>query len=310
MDKKIIVASNANPDLDGYACAVGYAELLNKIGQPSEPLLTGSIDDETKFVLDIIGLQPLQKNTKSIEENKIILVDTSNFDSLKVSADPKNIIEIIDHRRVNDASLYPWAKSQIELVGSCATMIVEKFQQAQVEPSFTASYLLYGAIVSNTINFKNKITVERDIKAAAYLKNNLDIAPDFAEKMFRARTNITGVKLSDYLHKDFIEQTVCNKHLTAFQMEIVETDALIEKRLDEIKTIILDIIKDKKLDYCFLNIIDTLAAHNYILVFDHETEELLSKILNLSFNHQLVKTDYIIMRKEIMAKIKDHLGNQ
>lgn len=192
MENRIIVASNANPDLDGYACALGYAELLNKTGKDVQAILLGSIDDETKFVLDLIHQKPIEPTKQGIENSNLIMVDNSNLDALRVSADPKKIIEIIDHRRVNDSSLYPWAKSQIELVGSCATLIVEKFQDEKTEPSHDSAYLLYGAIVSNTINFKNKITVTRDIEAADYLKTLIDIPDNFAEQMFRARTNIEG----------------------------------------------------------------------------------------------------------------------
>lgn len=98
--------------------------------------------------------------------------------------------------------------------------------------------------------------------------------------------------------------------MTIFQMEIVGTDELIDQRLDEIKDIISDIIKDRKLDYCFLNIIDTLKAYNYILAIDQSTEALLKDVLRLEFKDGIVKTGYIIMRKEIMAKIKDYLENK
>ncbi|MEI6039857.1 MAG: DHH family phosphoesterase [Candidatus Berkelbacteria bacterium] len=310
MENKIYVASNKNPDLDGYACAFGYAELLNKIGKISEHILTGRVDDETMFILDMIKQKPIYEVDENIKIEKLILVDTSNLRFLNLSVDPKNLIEIIDHRTVNDSSDYPWAKIQIELVGSCATLITEKFQEAGVEPSRESAYLLYGAIVSNTINFKNKVTVQRDLDAAKYLIDKIEIDSDFAEKMFRARTNIDGENLSRYIHNDFAEHSILGRNMTVFQMEIVGTDDLIANRLDEIKSIIQDVIKGQKLDYCFLNIIDTLEAKNYILAADSDTEKILSKILNLNFVDKLAKTDYIIMRKEIMAKIKDYLSNE
>lgn len=307
MKKRIFITSNKNPDLDGYACAVGYAEFLNRTGKKAKAILLGEIEDETKFVLNLADIKSMEKYGGEIDSD-LIIVDTTNLQSLGRDVDKKLLVEMIDHRRVNDASLYPWAKVQNELVGSCATLITEKFMQAKIKPSKETAYLLYGAIVSNTINFKNKITSDRDRAAASFLKKLIDIPEDFAEKMFRARTNISGGNLSNYLHKDFIEQNVCGKIMTIFQMEIVETDNLIKNRLDEIKDIIHDIIKDKKLDYYFLNIIDTLKAYNYILVVDEKTETLLKKILELNFVDKLVKTDHIIMRKEIIAKIKDHFS--
>lgn len=308
---KILVTSNLNPDLDGYACSIGYAEYLNLKGKKAEPILLGELDDETNYVLNIANEKAISQYKDILKGDiRLILVDTTSLESLRTEANPQQIYEIIDHRRLNDAHLFPWAKKQIELVGSCATLIVEKFISENLPIKTGTAYLLYGAIVSNTINFKNRITTERDRKAAEYLLTKITITDDFPEKMFRARTNIEGDNLSRYLHKDFIEQSVQNKKLTVFQMEIVGTDNLIKTSLQEIKNIINSIIKDKKLDYCFLNIIDTIKAYNYILAINSKTEDFLKKVLALDFKNGLVKTDYIIMRKEIMAKIKEYLENE
>lgn len=306
---KIIITSNLNPDLDGYACSIGYAEYLNKIAKNAEPILLGEIDDETKFVLEFGKIKALEKKEKDISKNKLVIVDTSNLDSLKLNIDPHKLIEIIDHRRVNDSSLYPWAKTQIEMVGSCATLIAEKFISSNIEPSAETKLLLYGAIVSNTINFKNKITTDRDINASNYYKETLNLPEDFAEQMFRARTNIKGDNLNRYLNKDYIEQTLCGKKLTGFQMEIVGAKDLVDNRVNDICQIVTKVIQGKALDYCFLNIIDTIEAYNYIFAFNQQTEILFTKILGLKFTNGFTKTECIIMRKEIMAKIKDFLEN-
>jgi len=306
--EKLLVTSNLNPDLDGYACSVGYAEYLKLSGKKADPVLLGEIDDETTYVLNLTSESAIPQFNGDLKgKGELILVDTTSAESLKTELDPKQVVEIVDHRRLNDAYLMPWAKKQIELVGSCATLIVEKFITDKLPIKKETAHLLYGAIVSNTINFKNQITTVRDKNAAKHLLKEIEIAEDFAEKMFRARTNIKGDNLSRYLHKDYVELQICGRKLTVFQMEIVETDQLIKERLSEIISIAKFIIKDKELDYCFINIIDTLKAYNYIITLDETTENMLGKILNLKFQNNFAKTDIIIMRKEIMPKIKEYL---
>lgn len=306
MDKKIFVASNKNPDLDGYACAIGYAEFINRTGKNGKAILLGEIDDETSFVLNLAVISPLEKYQGEIDSD-LIIVDTANLKNLGKDVDEKLLVEIIDHRRVNDASLYPWAKVQNELVGSCATLIADKFMEADLKPLRETAYLLYGAIVSNTINFKNKITTKRDREAANFLKILIDIPDSFAEQMFRARTNIESENLSRYLHKDFVQLVLSGENFTIFQMEVVGTDKIIAERLEEIKEIMNEIIEGKDLDFYFLNMIDTLEAFNYIITTNKKSQILLENILGLKFDNDLIKTDYIIMRKELMAKIKDYL---
>jgi len=303
---KIFVSSNKNPDLDGYACAVGYAEFLNKTGKNAQPILLGEIEDETKFVLKLAELKPLEIYEGLIDSD-IVLVDSSHIQTIGREVDPKKLVEIIDHRRVNNSDLYPWAKVQNELVGSCATLITEKFINDNIVPSIESAYLLYGAIVSNTINFKNKITTDRDHKAANYLKTLINIPENFAEEMFKARTNIEGENLSRYLHKDFVQLELSGEKFTVFQMEIIRTNQVVKNRLEEIKNILQEIVKDKDLDFYFLNMIDTSEAFNYIICPDQNSRRLLEKVLELKFDNDVAKTGFIIMRKEIMSLIKDYL---
>jgi len=306
---KIFVTSNKNPDLDGYACAVAYAEFLNQTGKKAKAILLGEIEDETRFVLNLANIRPIEVYSGKIDSD-LIIVDTTNLKTLGVNVDEKRLVGIIDHRRVNDADLYPWAKVQNELVGSCATLVTEKFIRSNLRPSKESAYLLYGAVVSNTINFKNKITTNRDIAAAAFLKKQINIPNNFAQQMFMARTNIDGENLSLYLHKDYVQLVLAEEKFTVFQMEIVGTDQVVASRLDEIKEIISDIVAGKDLDFYFLNMIDTIKAFNYIITIDEKSQDLLRKVLGLNFTNSVAKTDFIIMRKEIMAKIKDYLDGE
>jgi len=311
MDRKarIVVTSNARADLDGYACSIGYAEFLSHLVNGVEAIRIDEPQNEVDFVLDYLGLKKIPDFRGSLSDyESLIIVDTSNLDSLRLEFDPQILSEIIDHRMVNDSHLYPWAKVQIEQVGSCATLIAEKFMQNNIVPSKESAVLLFGAIASNTINFKNKITTDRDVESAKYLKSLVEIPEDFVERMFRDKSDLEGEKLAEYLHQDFFEQEIFGHKFTIFQMEIVDTKDLVGKRLEEIKKAIAEILKNISLEFSFLNIIDTLEGYNYILATDKNTEDLLSKVLNLKFEQGLAKTDYIIMRKEITYKIKEFLG--
>lgn len=313
MKNNIVITSNANPDLDGYASAIGYADLLQKQGKNTESILLGRPQTEIIFVANYLKEKILPVFEGDLNQfDQIIMVDTSFLGTLEKEVDPKKLTEIIDHRAVNQSHLYPWAKVQIELIGSCATLIVEKYRKAEISPNKTVATYLYGAIASNTINFKNKITTQRDIRAAEYLKKIAHIPDNFVEKMFLEKSDFSGDKLEQHIKHDYVENHIVDKYLTIFQIEIAHTDLLVRDRLDEICKIMNDVVADKKLDFYFINIIDVLEGYNYIISPDEKTKKLLEKILELKFQDSLAKTDYIIMRKEIVAKIKDHftLANQ
>ena len=185
-----------NPDLDAFACVFAYKEFLVKNGQEAESVIFGTPQDEVKYLIDRFNIPATENNSKQLDSAaKIILVDSSQLETLDKSVNPQNVIEIIDHREVTDANLFPNAKIQIELIGAAGTLIAEKFIKRQTEISFESAVLLYGAIISNTLNFKSNTTTERDRIAASWLNKKANLPENFAKEMFLAKSDLAGEKL-------------------------------------------------------------------------------------------------------------------
>lgn len=53
--KPILVTAKINPDLDGVACALAYAELLNLEGKVAEGIIFGSPQSEVSYFIDQHG---------------------------------------------------------------------------------------------------------------------------------------------------------------------------------------------------------------------------------------------------------------
>ncbi|MFA6492876.1 MAG: DHH family phosphoesterase [Patescibacteria group bacterium] len=305
---KILVTSNANPDLDGYASAIGYTDLLKKQGKNAQAILLGNFSDEIIFVANYLKEKVLPVFEGNLDQfDQIIMVDTSFLGTLGKEISPQKLKEIIDHRIANESHLYPWAKVQIELVGSCATLIVEKYKKTKIEPSKEIAVYLYGAIASNTINFKSNLTTKRDIVAANYLKKLTKIPDNFINQMFVFKSDLTGEKLFKQMTHDVLDHLEFNnKKIFIFQIESANCKDLIENRINEINNFVFKSLKGKNIDFVFTNIIDIVEGYNYIISMDEKTRKFLEDVLGLEFNNNVAKTDSIIMRKEIVAKIKDY----
>ena len=50
-EHRVLVTSYVSPDLDGFACAIAYAEFLNKTGKPAETVIYGTPHDEALFLI-------------------------------------------------------------------------------------------------------------------------------------------------------------------------------------------------------------------------------------------------------------------
>lgn len=196
--EKTIVTCGRNPDLDGFACVVAYQEFLEKTNQQASMAIFGDVHEEALYVLNRFGFDFPKNDFRVIKDStKVVLLDASEVRSLDKSIKPERIIEIIDHRKENDATLFPNAKINIDFVGACATLVAEKFKEQKIIPSFQSSVLLYSAIVSNTLNFKASNATLRDKAIADWLDESNKLPESFSREMFLAKSDLSGDKLQE-----------------------------------------------------------------------------------------------------------------
>jgi len=302
-----LVTAYKNPDLDGIACTYGYAEFLKKTGFEAIPVVFGIPHREANFVLGKLKeVEIINGDTFVHSVDKIILVDASDLTGISKQIDSKKVVEIIDHRKVNEASKFTNAKIQIELVGAAATLVAEKFYKNKVAISKESALLLYSAIISNTINFKAGVTTDRDHKMAKWLNEQYTVPKDHIHKMFLNKSEFTK-SLDDILVEDLAIYEINAKHLGISQLEIVNVNKFVNLNIKAIKGLLEKIKENKSLDYIFLTCVDIEKGFNKIVLVDHKTEALVSKVLQIRFNEGIGETDSIFMRKEIVPRIKDFL---
>ena len=310
MKYKTLVTSYENPDLDGTACAFAYAEFLAKTGINSIAGIFGTIHKEAQFVFKKFNIQKIPNAEKLIGNcEDVILVDASDVKGISKKINPAKVIEIVDHRKINEADKFRNAKLQIEFVGSAATLIAEKFYNSKIAISKESAALLYSAIVSNTINFQANVTTERDKKMAEWLKGQTDITKNYTHEMFEYKSNfdkpVKDVFLNDFASFDFNKTTV-----GIVQLELINVDIFIRNNLTQITRTLSEIKKIKALDLIFLTCIDVEKAFNRFVVIDKESEILLIKIFSINFEERIAKRNGIIMRKEIVPLIKNLLESK
>mgnify|MGYP001423483986 CR=1 FL=1 len=300
----ILITAYDGPDLDGAACAYAYAELLKKQGKDVRAAYFTHLRPEAEF-----AFQKVRATLEKAEEafaDEIILVDSCELKGISPKIDPLKVTEAIDHRLVHQAKEeFPNAHLQIERVGSCATLISEKFIDSKIKPSRESATLLFLAIASNTINFKNNVTTDRDIKAAEYLKSCYEIDQNLIHEMFAHQSKLTGT-IREIFQRDKWSNHVAGKVFSIFQFEIIGVDEFIEENFDEIVRSLQEVIDEEKFDFAFATLVDLEKARNTFVVPNEKVGNLLGEILGVKFENNIAHYPKIIMRKEIMPKIKEY----
>ncbi len=307
---RVLVTSYLDPDLDGTACAFAYAEFLTKTGIPAVACIFGSLHREAQFVVDKFNINGFEDGTKLINlKSKVILGDASDLKGISKLIKPEQVIEVIDHRKVHEAHLFPNAKVQIELVGSAATLIAEKFKQQNVPISRESAALLYSAVISNTINFKAGVTTERDVKIAQWLNDSLKLDGKYVEEMFEYKSKIVG-SLKTTVEHDFALFEFNRVKLGIAQLEIVNVDNFVLQNEKELLNIIKSLEEENKLNLVFATLIDVKKATNTFVAPSKKMQELLVKCFQVKFNEFIAKREGILMRKQLTPLLKKEIEQQ
>ncbi|OGD08819.1 hypothetical protein A2397_05235 [Candidatus Amesbacteria bacterium RIFOXYB1_FULL_44_23] len=306
----IIVTSYNGPDLDGIACAIGYSEVLNGLGKKAKATCFGNLGLEVDFVRRFTNYFPLEVHSGNYStDDKFVLVDTADPDAIEPTIDSKKVIEIFDHRQLVFLDKFINSKNHIELVGSCATLITEEFIKNNLKPSNNAAIYLYSAIVSNTVNFKNSVTTQRDIDAAKWLRTLISLPEDYIKQMFISKSSINADNLYQLIAQDFAVKSLGGKRIGIAQIEIADLENTLTKLNDQLSMVLGRLKEENNLDYVFFTGIDILEGFNIFHTIDTESTNTFSKALNYPKLKSGFKTDSIIMRKQIWPKLEAILSD-
>lgn len=303
----IITTTYAGPDLDGYGCAVAYAELLSANGEDAQAHLWGEPQLEVQWLIETFDL-PKAGGPSDEAQAKVVLLDASRPEDLPSPLSADQVIEIIDHRRVHKAALFPNAQVHIERVGAAATLVAERFAAQEITPSSSSALYLLGGIISNTANFQSNTTA-RDTKMAGWLEGLCHPPADLAERMFAAKSDLSGDRLEKTLWGDLKTFVICKQRFAIAQIEINNTELLLQERREDIVETLKCISDKHQSDHVFV-ILKDLKTHVSRVVCLHKlTTELLEALPGVTCEGLLCTLDHF-NRKKIVALLEEYLIHQ
>ncbi|MEK7632330.1 MAG: hypothetical protein AAB473_00885 [Patescibacteria group bacterium] len=224
----IISAGKAFNDIDAFASALAYRELLAKEGKESLVVFPGPLNhsvtdlaknQSTDFVIDY----------QLKDDDRVVYVDLSDPEHFAFGkGSEEQIDELYDHHygfedywkeKLGD-------RSHIERLGAAATLIWEEFVKRGFPDSISAesANLLSIAILQNTLNFTSTETNDRDRSAFAELKAHRSMPGGWEDQYFRECTEGMAENFNDALRNDTkkIEHLFGASLLVFSQLEITE----------------------------------------------------------------------------------------
>jgi manganese-dependent inorganic pyrophosphatase len=164
---------------------------------------------------------------------QVLLVDHAEQAQSVPGIDQAEIVEILDHHHIGSIETRVPVRATFDPVGSTATLVIERFRQAGMEPSKPSALMLLGAVLSDTVILNSPTTTERDHAVIAYLEQVLAIdATRFGREMFEHTSDLERVPAEEIVKRDAKDYDAGGHTLRIAQVETVGKD--LRERRDEL----------------------------------------------------------------------------
>ena len=155
-------------------------------------------DDENRLVGYVS-----RSHIMAYKNKKVILVDHNEFSQSVRSVEKAQILEVVDHHRINDFATSQPVSFRNEIIGSTATIVAGMFRENQIPIPANLAGLMLGALLSDTLLFQSPTTTQKDISTAHLLAALADLDIEtFGNEMFTKAAENTNLSMQEMIVQD------------------------------------------------------------------------------------------------------------
>ena len=219
--RMITLSEPVHAFVEGDPLTVGLDDLISDIAEQIK-----TVHYRAAVAVDHGG-RPIGLVTRSDLVNpaprRVLLVDHAERAQSVHGIEEAEIVEILDHHHIGSIETKMPVIAIFDPVGSTATLVVERFSLASIDPTQATATMLLGAIVSDTVLLTSPTTTERDRIATRQLERLLSLdAIAFGREMFESGSDVTNVAAPELVTRDLKEYEVDGgQTLSVAQIETV-----------------------------------------------------------------------------------------
>lgn len=298
LKQNILIFGHKNPDTDSICSSILKERLNKKKGiKESKAVRLGELNKETRYVLENLGIEIPEMIEKVEEDQKVILVDHNEFNQSVQGIEKSNILEVIDHHRIDDFRTEKPIYFTTKPYGCTATILYEEFKKCEVEIGKEEAMLMASCIISDTLLLKSPTTTEYDIKTLKELEKiaNINIE-EYGLKMLKA-----GTDLNDFSEEQLINIDSKNvgkgeiKYIIAQVNTVSIPDVL--KRQENIEKAINNEIQKQGLSLFVLAITDILNCNSEIIALGSRVD-VIEKGFGVKLENNRTFLEGVVSRKK------------
>ena len=306
MSNIIYVIGHKSPDLDSVIGAISYANFKNKIKNTDiyQPAIAGDLNEETKHVLMKAKLS-LPVLLEDLTEKKVIMVDHNEFSQAINNIEKAEILEVLDHHKINFQYSFPIIFKTAPLGASCS-LIYQEFKKHSILIEENLALAMLSAILVDTVITKSPTCTEVDKEIIEDLAKlaNIDDWRSYGIELFKTRSSVEKLKVDEIITSDFKEFDIKDGKIGIGQVETVDLSSF-EERKTELLQALKDLKEKENFHSVILFITDIIKEGSLFLISSNEKEKI-NQAFNVEFIDNTCYINGIISRKkQVVPKIKE-----
>ena len=299
MTKKFVIG-HKNPDTDSVVSAIVFSKYL---GNGAVPAIAGELNRETKFVLDFLKEKKPKVLKKAPVNSKFYLVDHGGLEQSITGINPEDILGVVDHHQMFGLTTVEPLFYRTEAIGSTATLLAKMFKEKGKKIDKKNAGLLLSGIISDTLNLTSKTATIEDKKIAKELAKISGInTKELAQKMFEAKSDISGMSIKDIVLSDYKEYKHLGKNIGIGVFETVLTTPFKGKD-DKILEVLINIKQETKADFVFFGLVDILKKETLFYLLSEKEDGVSKKAFGVSGNRVVLLKGITSRKKQLVPYI-------
>ncbi|HVQ43937.1 MAG TPA: DHH family phosphoesterase [Candidatus Saccharimonadia bacterium] len=299
---RIVTAGSRYMDIDAYAGAIAYAELLQARGEQAQAVSTAVWNESISQTVRS-WRAPLNTTYTPNDTDMFTLIDISDPEHFDRFVDLARVDEVIDHHpgfeqywqeRIGD-------KAHIEFIGAACTLVYERWVAAGLADTMseTSAKLLVSGILDNTLNFKAHVTTERDRTAYRALVAHADIPDGWTAQYFTECQEAILADATTSIRNDskILTFKTFPRPLGVGQLVVWDAAEVVSRHQATIEQELAAMKPE-----WFVNVVSVNEGSSYFVCQDPAVQAWVSDLLGVKFEGDVARADRMWLRKEIIKQ--------
>jgi manganese-dependent inorganic pyrophosphatase len=203
-------------------------------------------------------------------KNNVIMVDHNEPAQSVKGIESANVVEIIDHHRLDAVSTTLPIFIAAEPLGSTCTIVYQQYMRHGIMPDQEMAKVLLTGIIADTLILRSPTTTASDISTAESLARLAKVASidEFGEKLFSITDNLATQDPEKMILSDFKTYDSGGVKMGVGQCEVT-TLKNIDEYAERYNEKLQDIAKAQGLDWTLLMVTDVLREKSILLTSDY-----------------------------------------